>query len=136
MIKNNRFFPSVLDEFFSDAPVFRATENRFLPKVNIAEDEKSYQIELSAPGMNKEDFKIEVKDDVLTISTEKKEEKEEEGKNYTRREFSQTCFSRSFILPDSVDSGKIEAAYKNGILDLTIPKKEEKEQLSRVINIQ
>jgi len=136
MIKNNSFFPSVLDEFFNDMPVLRSSESRILPKVNIAESDKSYQIELAVPGMEKEDFKIEVKNDLLVISSEKKEEKKEEGKNYSRREFSQCSFSRSFILPDIAESNKIEAAYKNGILEVTIPKKEAKEELARLINIQ
>jgi len=136
MIKNNSFFPSVLDEFFNEVPAFRSSAPRWTPKVNVAENDKSYQIELAVPGMEKEDFKIEVKDDVLVISSEKKEEKTEEGKNYSRREFSQCSFSRSFILPDVADSSKIEAAYKNGILDVTIPKKEAEEKLARVINIQ
>ncbi len=72
----------------------------------------------------------------MVISSEKKEEKKEEGKNYSRREFSQCSFSRSFILPDIAESNKIEAAYKNGILEVTIPKKEAKEELARLINIQ
>jgi HSP20 family protein len=107
-----------------------------VPKVNIAENENAWTIELASPGLEKDDFKIEVKDDVLTISNEKKEEKKEDGKNYMRREFSYCSFSRSFMLPELADSEKIDAAYHNGVLEVSIPKKEaEQKKDSRVISI-
>jgi len=121
-------FPTFFDDFFTkdlfgDNPVksvFKST-----PAVNIIEHDNAYAIELAAPGLNKEDFKLEVENDLLTISFEKKEEKEENGK-YTRREFHYASFKRSFNLPEgTVNSDEIEARYENGLLKLSIPKLEE-----------
>lgn len=137
MMKTNSYYPSIFDEFFSTTPMNRCHDGKHTPRVNISENEKSFQIDLAAPGMEKDDFKIEVKDDVLTISTEKKEEKTEEGKNYKRREFSYSAFSRSFILPELTDSENIAATYRNGVLEVSIPKKEaEASKAVRTINIQ
>jgi HSP20 family protein len=135
-IRKNNFFPSVFDEIFNDSLFTNSTNSYKTPKVNVSEDDKSYQIELSAPGMDKSDFKIEVKDDVLIISSEKKEEKREEKKNYTRREFSHYNFSRSFVLPEIANIDEIGAAYKDGILNVTIEKKEIKEKETKLIDIQ
>ena len=101
-----------------------------LPAVNIRETEDSYEVEMAAPGMNKEDFKIELDNNLLTISSEKTEEHEDNGKEkYSRKEFSYQSFQRSFNLPkEVVDEEKIEAHYKNGVLHLTIPKKEQAKQ--------
>ena len=101
-----------------------------LPAVNIRETEVSYEVEMAAPGMNKEDFKIELDNNLLTISSEKTEEHEENGKEkYSSKEFSYQSFRRSFNLPkEVVDEEKIEAHYKNGVLHLTIPKKEQAKQ--------
>ncbi|MEY4603193.1 MAG: hypothetical protein RIT43_485 [Bacteroidota bacterium] len=96
-----------------------------LPSVNIEETPKFFQIELAAPGLNKEDFKIELKENVLSISCEKEETKEErtEEGNYRRKEFNYTSFSRSFTLPETADPNKIQAAYKDGILHLEVAKR-------------
>ena len=94
------------------------------PSANIIESEKDYHIELAAPGLEKKDFKIEMESGVLSISAEKKEEKKEEGKNFSRREFSCNSFCRSFALPENLLTEKIEARYDNGILRLSLPKKE------------
>ena len=103
-----------------------STTNTTLPSVNVKEHEDGFEVEMAAPGLNKDDFKIELNNSILTIRSEKKEEKESENeKGFTRREFSYQSFSRSFTLPQSIESEKIEAQYKNGILKLTIPKKEE-----------
>jgi len=101
-----------------------------LPAVNIRETEDAYEVEMAAPGMNKDDFKIELDRNILTISSEKTEQHEENGKEkYSRREFSYQAFQRSFSLPkEVVDEDKIEAHYKEGVLHLTIPKKEEARQ--------
>ena len=101
-----------------------------LPAVNIKETKDSFEVELAAPGMKKDDFKIELDGTYLTITSEKTEEHEENGKeNYSRREFSYQSFQRSFNLPkEVVDADKIEAYYKDGVLHLTIPKKEEVKQ--------
>jgi HSP20 family protein len=100
--------------------------NTTLPAVNIKENTDGFMVEMAAPGMAKDDFKIELNNDLLTISSEKKNEHEtKEGETYTRREYSYQSFSRSFTLPKSVDAEKISAKYENGILSIEIPKKEE-----------
>jgi HSP20 family protein len=96
----------------------------YVPGVNIREKEKSYSIEVSAPGFEKNDFKVEVQDGVLTISGEHKTEKKEEEKNYVRREFNYGSFKRSFNLVDLVDEEKIDAKYENGVLKIELPKNE------------
>jgi len=97
----------------------------FIPAANIKENEKSFDIEIAVPGMKKEDFKINLENNVLTISSEKEEEKNEEKKNYTRKEFVYGSFSRSFTLPKIVETEQINAVYENGILNIQLPKKEE-----------
>jgi HSP20 family protein len=100
--------------------------NTTIPSVNIKENENEFEVEMAAPGMAKDDFKIELNNSVLTISSEKQSENEtKEGKNVTRREFSYQSFSRSFTLPAIVETDRITAKYENGILRVNIPKKEE-----------
>jgi len=100
--------------------------NTTIPAVNIKETENDFEVDMAAPGMNKEDFKIELNNSVLTISSEKQTENEtKEGKNVTRREFSYQSFSRSFTLPAIVETDQISAKYENGLLRVNIPKKEE-----------
>ena len=94
-----------------------------MPAVNIKEMDKSYEVELAAPGLSKQDFKITAEEGVLTISSEKHEEKELEEKEYTRREFEYNSFSRSFTLPQNVNEEDIKATYEHGILRLTITKR-------------
>ena len=104
---------------------FSAT-NTTLPAVNVKEKKDAFEIEMSAPGLKKEDFNVELSNNVLTISCEKKEEaetKDEDGR-YTRREFIYQSFSRSFNLPETIDHEKIDAKYEDGILTLSIPKME------------
>lgn len=114
----NSFFENENDNFFS--------KRHFnVPATNIVENENSFELELAVPGMKKEDFKIDVENNMLTISSEKQEEKEVNNKNYTRKEFVYGSFSRSFVLPKSIDPDKINAEYKNGVLCLNLPKKEE-----------
>lgn len=113
------FTPSLLDfddTFFHDD--FSA------PPANITETDKDFLLELSVPGMKKDDFSINIDNGLLTISSEKEEEKNDEGKNYKRREFSYSSFSRSFTLPDNVDENNISAKYDNGMLQVTLPKKD------------
>jgi len=126
---NNRFaFPSLIEEFFKpDWMGGMERMNMNVPAVNIKETDHSYVVELAAPGKKKEDFNIELEDNVLTISSEarnEKEEKDNEGK-YTRREFSYSSFKRAFTLPETVNEYEINATYENGVLHLTLPKKEE-----------
>jgi len=122
-------FPTFFDDFFAK-DLFNGGENRSVfkttPAVNIKEHDDAYSIELAAPGLNKEDFKLEVENDFLTISFKKDEEKKEEKGKFTRREFHYTSFKRSFNLPEgTVNTDEIGAKYENGILLLTIPKLEE-----------
>ncbi len=133
LVKSNKkeeLFPSLLSDFFDNSRFFgnRFFEREFndsLPAVNIKEDNKQFDIEFAAPGFSKNDFKIDVENDVMTVSAEKKEEKNEENKRFTRREFSYNTFSRSFTLPQSVNADKINAKYTDGVLHLQVPKKEE-----------
>ena len=119
----DQFFGNdVFDNFFSiNLPSFKGT----MPAINILEGKDSYRIEVASPGMKKEDFRIDLENDLLTISSEQKNEKEENNENYMRREFNYCGFKRSFILPESTDVEKIEANHNNGILTVTIPKREE-----------
>ncbi|HLF47233.1 MAG TPA: Hsp20/alpha crystallin family protein [Chitinophagaceae bacterium] len=105
--------------------------------VNLRETEKTFEMELVAPGLRKEDFGLQVSNDLLTVSFEKKEEQSNENKTegWLRNEFKLASFSRSFRLDDSIDVSKITAAYNNGILQLTLPKKEHAQKLSRTIEI-
>lgn len=124
--RNNIMLPSLMNEFFK--PDWLGGSENYaatLPAVNIKENETGYHLELAIPGKNKEDFKVEVDKDVLTISMETKTEDEKTGDNYTRKEFSYTSFKRSFTLPETVDSEKIKASYKDGILSFSLPKKDE-----------
>lgn len=131
LVKFSNHFPSVFYRFF-DNELFDwsnrnfSTTNTTLPSVNIRESAEGFEVELAAPGFEKSDFKIELNHDLLTVSSEKKIESEtKEGQQFTKREFSYQSFSRSFTLPNTVDSHQIGAKYENGILRVSIPKKEE-----------
>ncbi len=127
-IKRTENWPSFVDEFFNTDfwPSFLDVNTRYsVPAVNILEEDNEYRIEVVAPGIDKKDVKINLEDDVLTISSEKQEENEEKNKHYMRREFNYTAFTRSFVVPEEVDAEKISAEHKNGILTLHLPKKEE-----------
>jgi HSP20 family protein len=107
-----------------------------MPAVNICETADHFRVEVAAPGMKKDDFKIRLDHNVLSISSEKEETNESEENQYSRREFSYQSFQRSFTLPNSVDSEKIKANYQDGILTINIPKREEaKQRPARVIDI-
>jgi len=114
-----------------------SSTNTSLPAVNVKETNDEFLIELAAPGMEKKDFKINFKNNVITISSEKENNKEEKNENYTRREFSYQSFQRSFTVPENaIVSEKIEAGYNNGILEVKLPKREEvKPQPEREIKI-
>ncbi|TDD95930.1 Hsp20/alpha crystallin family protein [Flavobacterium cellulosilyticum] len=139
LVKRNGLFPSLANKsvntFFDDfitKDLFDWTDKNFvalgsnLPSVNLKESDTKIEVELAAPGMKKEDFKVEIENDVLMISSEKKEEKEEIRKkdNYVRREFNYQSFCRTFSLPESIDENKIEANYKDGVLHVVVQKKE------------
>jgi HSP20 family protein len=99
--------------------------NNTFPAVNIRENEKDFELEIAVPGQKKEDFNIEVDENVLTISMENKNQGEVKDDNFTRREFSYSSFKRAFTLPETVNEEKINASYTDGILRFTLPKKEE-----------
>lgn len=101
------------------------SEGSSVPKVNIEEASNEFKVEMAAPGMRREDFHIELDNDMLTISAESQDEQNAEGQNYTRREFRYESFKRSFYLPKTVEADEIKAKYKDGLLSLIIPKKEE-----------
>jgi HSP20 family protein len=120
------------DDFF---PVLTSRTGS-MPAVNIKEDEKNYTLELAIPGMDKKDLKIDINEDVLTISSETKNESEEEKDGYKRKEFSYSSFCRSFYVPENVNRDKIGASYKDGILNIELPKmEEEKSKITKTIMI-
>ena len=126
-------FSSLIDKFFNDS-MQRSGHNTFIPKVDIIESEKAFELQVEAPGMNKEDFKIEVKDNYLTISGERKFSTEKNEKDFHSIETQYGSFSRSFTLPDSANTDKINAKYNNGMLELVIPK-DEKQLLKTTIKV-
>ena len=144
LIKGNEanWLPSVFDDMFKTDWLGGTTNvnsiGTSIPAVNIQETDDNFSVEVAAPGKTKEDFNIELDNDVLTISSEEKKENETSDKKgrYTRREFSYSTFKRAFSLPETVDSQKISASYKNGVLEISLPKKEEaKVQAKRMIEI-
>ncbi len=136
MITRRNYKPLTLSDFLNEDffPTF-ARSSTSLPAVNIREDEKAFYLELAVPGMDKKNLKIEVKDDVLTISAEQKEEKQEDLEGYRRREFSYSSFCRSFYLPEDVSGERIGATYRDGILNVEIPKLEEEKKKEKIRTI-
>ncbi len=130
---------SVFDEFFNEMPSFLGRDLRQgfnVPPVNIIENANGYILEVNAPGRNKEDFKIQVENNMLTISSEKKTETKTEDAKSVRTEFNYQSFKRSFSLDDKLKTDGIEAKYENGILKLFVPKKEEVKEIAREISVQ
>jgi HSP20 family protein len=136
-ITTRSFRPFYMPNFFNDDffPVLsRSTSS--VPAVNVREDDKNFTLEVAIPGIDKKDLKIDVNEDVLTISSESKSESEESRNGYKRKEFSYSAFSRSFYVPENVNREKIEANYKDGILTVGLPKQEEeKNKITRKIEI-
>lgn len=124
-ITPQRPLPTMIDEFFKpwnqwlDVPGIKS-----LPAVNITESGNNYMVSLAAPGLKKEDFRIDLNGNVLSISSEKEEDKETKEERFTRREYSYQSFSRSFTLPEDVADDAINALYENGELKITIPRKQ------------
>lgn len=144
LVKRNadNWLPSVFDDMFKTDWLGGTTNvnsiGTSIPAVNIQESDENFLVAVAAPGKTKEDFKIELDNDILTISSEEKKENETSENNgrYTRREFSYHNFKRAFSLPETVESGKISATYNNGVLEISLPKKEEaKVQAKRMIEI-
>ncbi len=138
---NNGHKNHVVNPFFNDVYSLlndSVLSDRFAvrtPAVNIAETENDFEVELAVPGLKKEDFKINLEKNVLTVSAEKEAEEVNENKKFSKREYSYSSFTRSFTLPQSADQNKIEADYTDGILKLTIAKKEEAKVVTREITI-
>jgi len=130
----NPFFNDVFDNLLNDKFLGDKLVSR-VPAVNIAETENEFHIELAVPGLKKEDFKISLDKNVLSVSTEKKTENIEEGKKFSKREYNYTSFTRSFTLPESVDQTKINAEYTDGILKLNVAKREEAKIQTREIAV-
>jgi HSP20 family protein len=123
--------PAFIGDFFSNFINDELINKNFFksaPAVNISETADKFNVELAVPGLEKTDFKVEVENGVLSISAEKKSEVKDETSRFTRKEFSYSSFSRSFTLPEHVQAESITAEYTNGVLKLSIPKKEEAKQ--------
>ncbi len=126
----NDVFDSIFnDTFFSDRMMSK------VPAANISESADLYHLELAAPGLRKEDFKLSLERNVLSVSVEQTKQNDQPERNYNKREFSYSSFVRSFTLPESADENGIQAKYENGVLCIEIPKKEEAKMQSRQIEI-
>lgn len=128
-------FPSALQNFFNDFERVAPTHQHSFPAVNVLEGENEFKIELAAPGLKKEDFKINLENNVLTISAQQEQKNEENTEKYTRKEFSFNSFRRAFTLPNTVDGEQINAAYTDGVLKVELPKKEDAKKTPRTIEI-
>lgn len=139
VLRRGTTFPSFMDDFLGRdffSNFFDNQTGMSMPSVNIIEGKEDFRIEVAVPGLDKKDFKIDLNNNVLVISSEKEVKNEQTDEKYMRKEFSYSSFQRSFTLPNSVDAEKINAAYKDGVLNVTIPKKEDaKEKPARTIKI-
>ncbi len=142
LVKFNRkpFVNNLVDDLFTDWPALFGNDfNKIAGKgsvpVNVKETEKSYQLEVVAPGFEKTDFRIDLENDLLTISAEKKNVVKEENKKMIRHEHSYNSFKRSFTIDEKLDATNIEATYVNGVLVLNLPKKEEVKEPVKTISI-
>ncbi len=135
LARTSDVFPSLFDEFI------KPWEGRFgtggllgksltVPSANIIESKDDFKISLAAPGLKKSDFNIDINGNLLTISSEKEESKDEKDEHHTRREYNYSSFSRTFTMPDEVLKDKVEAVYEDGVLKLTLPKKEEAKKIA------
>jgi HSP20 family protein len=138
-LRNRTNLPSLVEEYFNGdffPRLFDVENYNSIPAVNIVESKDEYRIDVAAPGLDKEDFKIQIDKNVLTVSSEKEEKHEDKDKRIMRKEFNYFSFKRCFSLPETVNSEKIKASHKDGILEIVIPKREEaKEKPVRDIKI-
>ena len=131
-------FRSILDDFWGPdffEPRWVRTPFINTPAVNIKDNEGDFIVEVAAPGLTKDDFKVSIENNILSISCEKEEKKEEKDENYTREEFNYSAFSRSFSLPENIDTDSVEAMYREGVLTLTLKKLEIETPTSKTIAI-
>jgi len=132
---NSPAFPDIFEPFFHDNFWGLNSKWNNIPAANIIEEDNDYALDIAAPGYEKKDFKIDLDNNVLTVSSQKEEKYEEQNKDYNRREFSAYSFSRSFTLPETIESEKIKATYENGILHIILPKVEEVKKEKKEIEI-
>jgi HSP20 family protein len=138
LTKRSELFPTFFDDFFRPwNDWFGTGKSLTTPAVNIAENKDHYEVSVAAPGLKKNDFNIDVEGNMLTISCEKEDRKEDKNERYTRKEYSYSSFSRSFTLPEEVIKENIEAVYEDGVLRITLPKTEmaKKATLSKHITV-
>lgn len=140
--KNKDYMPVFFEDFFKPwnewlQPTEFMTRPISMPAVNVAETKDDYKVTVAAPGLKKEDFKVDLEGNIMTISSEKEETKDEKDEKYSRKEYNYSSFRRSFTLPDVVLRDKIDAKYENGVLNLILPKKEEakKPSISKMIEV-
>ena len=131
----NAAFNNLLSDVFPQFPSLYKEDLRQAVPVNIRENEKEYLLDVVAPGLNKEDFKIDLENNLLTIAVEKKEESVNEGEKQVRTEYKFQSFKRSFTLDEKINAEGISAQYVNGILTLNLPKKEDVKPATKQINI-
>ena len=131
-------FSSLLDDFFNDVPAKWGKDwnGNYVPAVNIHETDEAFHLEMNAPGRSKEDFKVNVEENTLTIGYEKKQENESNAHKTLRREFSFESFKRSFNLGETINAEAIQAKYENGVLKLYLPKKPVVKESAKEITIQ
>lgn len=135
---NSIWLPAIFEDLFTQnrLDTFNNYEIFSTPAVNIIENFSNFVVELAAPGFNKEDFKIEVEEDTLIISSKKESVREEkEDSQFVKREFNYESFERSFKLPEDIQTDEILAKYENGVLRVTLPKTEKKKELKRMVEI-
>lgn len=140
--KAKDYMPVFFEDFFKPwnelfQPADFMSRPLSVPAVNVTETKDDYKVTLAAPGLKKEDFKVDLEGNILTISSEKEETKDEKDEKYSRKEYNYASFCRSFTLPDVVHRDKIDAKYENGVLNLVLPKKEEakKPSISKMIEV-
>lgn len=137
-ITRNNWFPTMMNDFFFNDLMPKTQSQYSTPKMNITETNGSFEIELAAPGLTKDDFSIHLTDNnTLELKMEKKQSNEEkkDDKSYLRKEFSYQSYAQTFTLPDTVASDAIKATMADGILTITLPKKEEKPKVDKMIEI-
>ena len=140
LVKTGEMFPTVFEDFFKPWNEWFDDRSFFgkimkIPAVNVVETKDLFMVSLAVPGFKKNDFKIDIEGNMLTISSEKEEMKEEKEVKFTRKEYNFSSFSRSFTLPEEVKREKIEAIYEDGILKLNLPKSEEFKKVALVKHI-
>jgi len=137
LVKRNPVLPNIFNDLLSEFSIHtNEAQEKSFPAANIIETEKEFQLKLAAPGIEKKDFSIDLKDYILTISAEKGEENVDNTDNYSLREYNYQSFKRSFTLPkDLVNEDQIKASYKNGELLVKIPKKENIQETPKLIEV-